>query len=241
MRLICCVFGFFLMLNGSSALANDSLKNAVTVYQNSMKSLCAMLLVEQKMVSELDQVAKKMDLNAFMNLRTDDTSIPLDIRKHADKVTQYSSEMQTLAREIPKDELQRVSENLSPKEIEELRSIISEQLKKQCNLGDDPWKKGRVGQWLVKSTNAHQLDSIEKEAKAGNSTAKYVLGSMLVRGEKVQQNCKTGIEWLKKASADGISDASMALARMYKDGFLCNIQDEAQSAQYQAAWEHQSK
>ncbi len=235
------LFCFFILLNTSIAWGKEPMNNAVKIYLAYSGSLCSMLSIEQKMVDELDQVAKKMDLNTFMSLRPDDPSIPPEIKKHADRVAKYSSDMQMITNTIPWEELQQVSEILSPDEKDELHQAVVKHLENHCNLGDDPWRKGRVGQWLITANKAHEIELIRKDAMEGNSKAQYVFGSMLVRGEQVQQNCKEGIEWLKKASSGGIADASMVLARLYKDGFICGIRDKDQFEYYQTLWEQQSK
>lgn len=96
------------------------------------------------------------------------------------------------------------------------------------------------------STTSEEQDALdfkyfESEAKLGDSNAKYLLGSRLVRGLGVQQNCEEGISWLKEASSQGIAGASLALSKLYGSGMLCHIQDTALARKYEALYSKQSR
>lgn len=55
-------------------------------------------------------------------------------------------------------------------------------------------------------------------AKQGDAEAQYLLGSMHLSGEGVQQDAQAALKWLKQAAAQHHLEAAKTLGKMYASG-----------------------
>jgi len=64
-------------------------------------------------------------------------------------------------------------------------------------------------------TQQRRIDELYDQAKLGNAKAQYDLGIKLIQGEDTSKNVDEGIEWIRKASIQGYTQARKYLENLF--------------------------
>lgn len=237
---------FFAAAFSFAAVASvKSTDELLSIYTSNNINICRILEAQQNMNLELEHVKTIMNVDDFMRLKIDDPSLPEPIRNSVANVYRFSKELKEGAETLSLDRIKELQHNLSLGEQKKVMLHLDAQIKADCNSGIyNAWKKEKVGYWMHHTATSEgsgpiDFQYIEKEAKSGNGDAKYVLGSRLVRGLEIEQDCNEGISLLKEASSQGIAGASLALSKLYGNGMLCHIQDAGLASKYEALYSKQ--
>lgn len=191
-------------------------------YESKIKAYCTLEAVDQKIRHISKEANYPTDSVSLLSIQLDDPSLPESFKKRLPELIDLSTRAGIVVRENQLTELESKARMLPHDDQKRIDVFYKKIIKDKC-----------MDYWTL------DVASLKEKAQQGHPEAKFLLGSYMVRGEGMPQDCDDGIKWLTDASEDGVEGASLALSKMYANGFLCNITDKEKANYYEQRYNKQ--